>query len=266
MRFTLAALTLVLASFPAAQAAQILYGINSTTLITINPTTGAGALVGNQNYGDFPFGLADYNGKLYTLNQSTDEILELSTANGSTVNSVGVGVNVTGEGSMAFNSAGTLLFSVSSGGLGALYSSTLNGSSTLINSAMNPSLDGLDFAPGGTLYGISQSSGGIISLYTIDPGNGNTTLVGDTGINAATDPVAGFAIRSDGAMFAAVGRSLYSIDAGTGAGTFIGVTGYDKISGLTFLEEGGGQVPEPSTWALMLSGLAGLAFRKLRRK
>ena len=133
---------------------------------------------------------------------------------------------------------------------------------------MAPSMDGMDFAAGGALYGISQSSGGVIGLYTIDPSNGNTTFVGSTGINATTNPgpLAGFAIRDDGAMFAAVGRSLYSINSATGLGTFIGVTGYDQITGLTFLDEGNNQVPEPSTWALMLSGLAGLAFRKLRRK
>lgn len=261
MRICLAALALVAILLPAAHAAQILYGINSTTLITINTTTGAGTLVGNNSYGDYPFGLADYNGKLYTLNQTTDQFMELDPSNGSTVNSIGVGANVVGEGAMAFNSLGTLFFSASSGGIGALYSSTLNGSSTLINGSMDPSMDGMDFAPDGTLYGISQD----MSFYTIDPTNGNTSLIGATGIGAI-GPVAGFAIRNDGAMFAAVGRSLYSINPVTGAGSFIGVTGYDLISGLTFLDDGGGQVPEPSTWALMLSGLAGLAIRQYRRK
>ncbi|MBN8734483.1 MAG: DUF4394 domain-containing protein [Acidobacteria bacterium] len=218
--------------------------------------------MGNGDFGDYPYGLADYGGKLYTLNQGTDQVVELNPTTAAIVNTVSIGLNTTGEGAMAFNSVGTLFFSRSSGSIGILYSTTLNGSSNVIDSSLDPSMDGMDFAPNGTLYGIDQTN---LGLYTINPANGDTTLIGPTGI--PVDGVAGFAIRQDGALFAAVGRSLYSINPSTGAGTLIGVTGYDRISGLTFLEDGGGgQVPEPSTWALMLSGLAGLAFRKLRRK
>jgi hypothetical protein len=197
---------------------------------------------------------------LYSLNQDTDQFLELNPTTGAIANTTAIGQSVVGEGAMAFNSTGTLFFSASSGAVGTLYSSTLNGSSSVVG-ALSVSMDGLDFAPNGTLYGISQD----MSLYTIDPVTAGVTLVGPTGIGSI-GPVLGFAIRqSDAAMYAAVGRSLYSIDSTTGQGTFIGVTGFDQITGLTFLEPGGGSgIPEPSTWAMMAGGLALVAM--LRRR
>ncbi len=242
-----------------------LYGISQDKLIRIDPVTGAGTLVGTGSYGNFPFGLAAFNGQLYTLNQSTDEILELNPSTGGILQAIAIGLDVAGEGGTAFDPAGTLLFSRSSGGTGILYKTSLNGSSTVVGDLI-PSMDGLDFAPNGTMYGLSQTDGQSINLYTINPATAGTTLVGPTRLPLVS--VLGLAIRqSDGAFFAAAGDSLYSVDPVTGLSTLIGATGFDSISGLTFLESkggGGGEIPEPSTWAMIAGGLA-LAVISRRR-
>lgn len=245
LRTKLLALILLAAFASAVSAAPILYGINGTQLITINTSTGEGTLVGTGSYGNFPFGLADYGGNLYSFNQTLDQVQQLSPTNGSVLSSVGIGRNLTGEGAIAFNSSGTLFLAANSGSNGNLYSTTLNGSSTLVGTL--PSMDGLDFASDGTLYGIGQTPD--LRLYTIDPATGASTLVGATGMAVSTSGLLGFAIRADGAMFAVHSDVLFSINPMNGVATRIGNVGFTNISGLSFLDTDAGAIPEPSTWA-----------------
>jgi hypothetical protein len=88
-------------------------------------------------------------------------------------------------------------------------------------------------------------------------------LIGDTGIND-NDILSGLAFRSDGVLFTEINDTLYTIDPSNGQATLIGGIGFALVSGLTFVEVGGGKVPEPTTMILIGSGLLGLAG--LRRK
>jgi hypothetical protein len=123
-------------------------------------------------------------------------------------------------------------------------------------------------ATGTALYGIDAASD---SLYQQGlPTSGIQTLIGSLGVN--TSAVAGFEITASGKAFAALTNGdtgetgLYSISLTPGhhLATWIGEFGVagapsSSIIGLTSLSA----VPEPSTWALAIGGLALIpVFRK----
>ena len=126
-------------------------------------------------------------------------------------------------------------------------------------------------ATGTALYGIDAASD---SLYQQGlPTSGIQTLIGALGVN--TSAVAGFEITASGKAFAALTNGdtgetgLYSISLtpGHNLATWIGEFGVagaptSSIIGLTSLSA----VPEPSTWALAIAGLALIpALRKRQR-
>jgi DNA-binding beta-propeller fold protein YncE len=81
----------------------------------------------------------------------------------------------------------------------------------------------------GFLYATDTST---LDLVKIDPTNGNTTVVGNTGITlphgAAIDP-------SDGTLYVASDHSnLYTVNKATGAATLVGPIGFPHIGALDF--------------------------------
>jgi hypothetical protein len=58
---------------------------------------------------------------------------------------------------------------------------------------------------------------------------------------------------------------LYKLNPNNGALTAIGDTGIAYAMGLTYEGVAGG-VPEPSTWAMMILGFAGIGFMAYRRE
>jgi hypothetical protein len=93
---------------------------------------------------------------------------------------------------------------------------------------------GLTYDPSNhILFGIrydttSRVPGNIWELVAIDPSTGNTTVVGDTGIDAYYEYPGGLALDpADGRLYA-VGQagSFYSVDKANGTATFIGDVGF----------------------------------------
>lgn len=125
----------------------------------------------------------------------------------------------------------------------------------------------IDPATGTTLYGIDPTLGSLVLITS--PNGGAISTVGSLGIGAFS-AVTGFDIITMGgvntAFFSAtaVGSNvsrMYTVNLGTGAATLIGDVGGTSLQGLALTP-----VPEPGTWALMLTGLAGLGVVARRRR
>lgn len=124
-----------------------------------------------------------------------------------------------------------------------------------------------DPATGTTLYAIDPTLGQLILVST--PNGGAVNTVGSLGIGTFSS-VTGFDIVTMGgvntAYFAALldgaaTSKLYTVNLGTGLATLVGDIGATgAIEGLAL-----STVPEPGTWALMLTGLVGLGGIARRR-
>jgi len=86
----------------------------------------------------------------------------------------------------------------------------------------------------GRMYGIKENDG---ELWQIDPGTGVATLVGDTGLSAATPTALVF---SPTGVLYTWGRNLnlYTLDPVTAAATPIGNTGFSSSGDLAFARDG----------------------------
>ena len=227
-------------SAPASESYK-LYAISSQApdqLLSIDPATGSGTLIGDMTTSLTPFGLSDRGMELYTFDRSSDgnSVVRLDPTTGNTMYKVAINPpGITGEGGIAFRSDGTGFLTSCSNQYGDLWSFDLTlGSSTYIG-AFQPSMDGLDFSPGGVLYGLEQGTGSsTYKLYTIDQTTATPILVGDTGVTISGS-VAGITFTPDGTLYAALNNDLYTLNPGTGAATLIGPIGFTGISGLTVL-------------------------------
>jgi hypothetical protein len=127
-----------------------------------------------------------------------------------------------------------------------------------------------------TAEGVARESEGTLYEAAV-AANGNDELV-----NVNTKSVVGFftiggvqqnavfGLADDGTtMFAVQGTSIYTVNLATGALTLdanYGGHGLGAANGEAFLNESVGGVPEPSTWAMLLLGFAGVGFMAYRRK
>lgn len=121
---TLTAIVAVLGLAAGSASAQTLYGITwNNELITINPTTGAGTLVGSLSSNMMPAGVAFRGSKLYTWDQVAKRMRELDPATGATLNTIDIGLAASaGEETSLF--AATVAVFLSDGGPVLSYAST----------------------------------------------------------------------------------------------------------------------------------------------
>jgi hypothetical protein len=91
-------------------------------LISVDPTSGAGTLIGYLESPMAAFGLADRGGDLWTFDQHGDLMVRLNPSSGATLETVDIGVQTSGEGAVAYGSGGTGFLTRSYGGKGKLWS------------------------------------------------------------------------------------------------------------------------------------------------
>lgn len=252
------ALLLLVSSASEAFGQTALYGITSAgVLIRINTTTGAPTVVGSPGVAN-PIGLANRGGQMYVwLGALQNRIVEINPLTGSTVNTINfVTAGGYNEGDLAFRSDGIGFVSdVTTAqqihridiSMPAAPVSTPIGFANLNAGVDRKTLDGMAFDAGDILYGISESSGLIgttfgapeptTRLYTVDPLNGNLTLVGDTLITGTTS--GGLTFDAVGTLYMSVydpagGSRLYTLDKVTAVPTLIGSIAGHQVVGIAF--------------------------------
>ena len=191
----LAIAALLATCWPAASRADQIFGVTllDNQLISIDPTTGNGTLIGPLSSHMNPFGLADVNGSFYTFDSNADVITKLDPATGATLAKYNIGVGpVLGQGGLAFQSS-TVGFLTS-----ALDPTTLNpvnnlyrfdiasGSSSLIAQTTD-TLEAISFGPGGVLYAMGKLDG---TLYTVNPTTGLSHLLATSASRSVVRPAA----------------------------------------------------------------------------
>ena len=222
-------------------------------LLSVNPTTGTGALIGNMST-QTTFGLSDKGTDLYTFDSfDSNSIVKIDPATGNTLQKIVINPpGVTGEGALAFRSDGAGYLTTALGNAGKLWSFDITVPSSAYIGAVTPSMDGMDFDGSDVLYAIDQGSFVAVlpyDLYTINQATGATTLVGSTGVNAAGSGVGGLTFAPDGTLFAALNDNLYTVNPGTGAATLVGPIGFSGVSGLTALPVAAGStIPVYCGW------------------
>jgi hypothetical protein len=116
-------------------------------LISVNPTSGAGTLIGLLDKRMAAFGLSDRGGDLWTFDQHGNRMVRLNPSSGATLETVDIGVSASGEGAVAFRSDGTGFLTQSHKSRGNKFWSfdvtTAPGASEIIGK-VDPSMDGMD--------------------------------------------------------------------------------------------------------------------------
>lgn len=266
------ALTMFDSASPANGSAPVvisgLEGSNQTILgIDLRPTNG------------LLYGISS-DSKIYTLNATTGVATKVANLAPTSLNGVSFGVDfnpvadLNGAASLRItsNNGQNLAVNANSGAVTAQTGLTYNGSPIGATAAAYNNND-TDSSTGTTLYYIDTQSNALYN--TGSPPGGVLALVGSLGIDPSG--IAGFDIAGSGNQALAAlsvdgsGNSgLYSINLANGAATSIGLFGVNGDTAtapqLLGLAINVAAVPEPATYALMLAGLAGVAFVAKRRR
>jgi hypothetical protein len=147
-----------------------------------------------------------------------------------------------------------------------VFQSTVLGATTNFASVPLPSAGDLTFN-NKTLYESATDAADNSALVNVNSG----TVIGEFTAGAALfNDVFGLATDAAGTTYAVAGTEIYTVNLSNAVltpvlnygGQFLGAA-----NGTAFIQENvpPGTVPEPSTWAMMLLGFAGLAFAGMRR-
>ena len=244
-----------------------------TNLITVNPNTGAGAVVGSMGFAAPSLAIDPATGAIYAGQGGGSPIIytvEKGTGVATLLGDSGLGFAAVGG--MDFRSDGTLFAAVNvagDGGTGSDHLATINittGEAAVIGpfgtctGVLTPTagsgsctiegIEGIAFDESGTLWGSHSARGaaGAPGLYTINPDTGAATFVApiDNGVGAPSGGVVSLQFACNGTLYggsasalspATDGGFLGTIDTGTGLWTFVGAasaTGGRSLGGLGF--------------------------------
>jgi hypothetical protein len=229
----------------------VTYGSNQ--IITVDPATGSGTLVGNLGSVASAYGIASKQGTLYIFDQTTNKIGKINPVSGAIENEVALSVSgLSGEGDIAFDSQGIgYLASVFSSASGASLTPTndfytfdaMTGVTVRLGTT-GVAINALAFDSTDTLYAIGEGDVdantapfGAATLYTVNVLTGATSKVADLSV-AAGSPIGAMAFGPDGTLYTSLDDRLYTVDKMNGTATPVSTTlldtNFSGISGLAF--------------------------------
>lgn len=211
---------------------DLFYAVSAKNLYLVDPTNGSASLIA---------GLVDVNLNSLTIDPVKRELIGINTSNGKTdlyrISAQSgktlpfLSVKVGPIRAIAFK-ADTLYGASMAGGFYRINPST--GETILIGTAPGIKYYGLALHPTTGAFYASASGAAKDLIVTINPANGDTTLVGMTGDNALTPALA---FSPAGTLYGFKGTTkvdIITIDPATGKGTQIGGTGVASIQGLVW--------------------------------
>jgi hypothetical protein len=208
------------------------------------------------------YGVAASSGRIYTLTTSGVATLISTVSTVPTGGAFGIDFNpVPDRLRLISNTDQNLRINVDTGAATVDTGITRSGGGAIdiVGSAYTNSVPGQPAPATTQLFGIDAATDSL--LFSAAPNGGVYTSVGALGVSVSEASLVGFDISGrTGAAFLSIDSSLYSVNLATGAVTFLNRIGGGPLIGLTAT----GAVPEPTTWAFMISGfgLAGLAMRR----
>jgi hypothetical protein len=215
--------------------------LNGGNISYLDKASGDGTNIGPSSYNNISsISISPLNNELFGVAKGSSEsqILRINSLGGDAY--LAQSLDVGGIVAIAFDTSGTLYGALESG---ELYSIDLtNGTYNLISTAPID-LIAITFDPiTNDLWATRKGGFGEPkdALYKIDLPTGDTTTIGQTGYNVATNDLA---FDENGVLYGIKGAisqvsDLFSIDVNTGAGTMIGSVGLIGLTGLAYAETG----------------------------
>lgn len=227
--------------------------------IQIDPTTGAGTLIGSTGFSAISGLAISSDGTIYATTGGSGNPSSLITIDPTTGVGTSIGSLSDGYDGLAISPGGTMFanrWNSSNGELWMIDPTTAAESkiADISGCTGNNHVPGLDFSSGGTLYGSrGGSSGHVENLVTLDTGTGACTPIG----SGSSNNVTGVAFDPDtGILYGVTGGGsglLITIDPTTGAETTVGPIGFGSVSSLVIISAA---VPAlPAGWGALLAGL-----------
>ena len=289
----------IVAATPAFAATSVLYASNGTDIFKVSTATGAATLVGatglagtdSNGFGSIIRDLASSETTLYgaqttfsrigstgalvTINPLTGMITSTQTLTG--LRETGSFARLT---TLAYDNRTNTLFGST---VRSLYTiNPITGASNFVGRLPTPNTSGLGFNGNtNTLYAIGVTfdalDATITNLYSLSSVDASVlssvVLANECGCDIAFDPLTNRGYITNIVFDASgnlVSAGLDVLNSGLTATSFVGPHGAaspGNLNGLAFLGTTGG-VPEPASWALMISGfgLAGMSLRGAKNK
>jgi M6 family metalloprotease-like protein len=217
-------------------------GQNDGNLLTIDKASGEGTNVGPTSFFDIlSLSINPTNNKLYAIRSNANES-QIILVNALQGDSYGLQtLDLPDMVTIAFDTSGTLYGALETG---EIYSIDLSNGSYQYISTAQIEITAVTFEPiTNDLWATVKGGFGALKdkIYKIDISTGDTTFVGQTGLNNATTN--DLAFDENGILYGIKGTGsqvsdLFTIDTNTGEGTIIGSVGLKALTGLAYAETG----------------------------